>query len=79
MYYPLALASLQVNQEGSNVVTSSPLIREPKSYFGHGVAAAFHPRNEALAEQFNEALREIKEDGTYDELMNKYVDYDIKI
>lgn len=79
MYYPLALSSLRVNQDGSDVVTSSPLIREPKSYFGHGVAAAFHPRNEALAEQFNEALREIKEDGTYDELMNKYMDYDIKI
>ncbi|WP_413229678.1 transporter substrate-binding domain-containing protein [Halomonas sp. SBBP1] len=54
-------------------------MREPKSYFGHGVAAAFHPRNEALAEQFNEALREIKQDGTYDELMHKYVDYNIKI
>ncbi|MBF57168.1 transporter substrate-binding domain-containing protein [Halomonas sp. FeN2] len=79
MYYPLALSSLQVNAEGSGIVTSSPLIREPKSYFGHGVAAAFHPRNEALAEQFNEALREIKQDGTYDELMHKYVDYDIKI
>ncbi|CDG55170.1 MULTISPECIES: transporter substrate-binding domain-containing protein [Halomonadaceae] len=79
MYYPLALSSLQVDQEGSGVVTSSALIRDPKSYFGHGVAAAFHPRNEALAEQFNEALSEIKEDGTYDKLMNKYVDYDIKI
>ena len=79
MYYPLALSSLQVNAEGSGIVTRSPLIREPKSYFGHGVAAAFHPRNEALAEQFNEALREIKQDGTYDELMHKYVDYDIKI
>lgn len=79
MYYPLALSSLQVNAEGSGIVTSSPLIREPKSYFGHGVAAAFNPRNEALAEQFNEALREIKQDGTYDELMHKYVDYDIKI
>jgi len=79
MYYPLALSSLQVNAEGSGIVTSSPLIREPKSYFGHGVAAAFHPRNEALTEQFNEALREIKQDGTYDELMHKYVDYDIKI
>lgn len=79
MYYPLALSSLQVNAEGSGIVTSSPLIREPKSYFGHGVAAAFHPRNEALAEQFNEALREIKQDGTYDELMHKYVDYDINI
>jgi arginine/ornithine transport system substrate-binding protein len=79
MYYPLALSSLQVDADGSGIVTSSSLIREPKSYFGHGVAAAFNPRNEALAEQFNEVLREIKQDGTYDELMNKYVDYDIKI
>lgn len=79
MYYPLALSSLDVDAEDSGFVTSSPLIREPKSYFGHGVAVAFHPRNEALAEQFNEALRQIKQDGTYDELMHKYVDYDIKI
>ncbi|WP_252109613.1 MULTISPECIES: transporter substrate-binding domain-containing protein [unclassified Halomonas] len=79
MYYPLALSSLNVNGDGSEFVTSSDLVREPKSYFGHGVAAAFNRRNEALAEQFNQALREIKEDGTYDELMHKYVDYDIKI
>ncbi|WP_447556492.1 transporter substrate-binding domain-containing protein [Vreelandella sp. EE22] len=79
MYYPLALSTLQVDAEGSGIVTSSPLIREPKRYFGHGVAAAFHPRNEALAEAFNEALREIKQDGTYDEIMNRHVDYDIKI
>ncbi|MDT8896471.1 transporter substrate-binding domain-containing protein [Halomonas sp. I1] len=79
MYYPLALSALDVDAEDSDVVTSSPLIREPKSYFGHGVAVAFHPRNETLAEQFNEALQQIKRDGTYDELMHKYVDYDIKI
>ena len=79
MYYPLALSALDVDAEGSGIVTSSPLIREPKRYFGHGVAVAFHPRDEALAERFNEALREIKQDGTYDELMHKYVDYDIKI
>ncbi|WP_304525744.1 transporter substrate-binding domain-containing protein [Halomonas sp. I5-271120] len=79
MYYPLALSSLDVDAEGSDFVTSSSLIREPNRYFGHGVAVAFHPRNEALADQFNEALREIKQDGTYDELMHKYVDYDIKI
>lgn len=79
MYYPLALANLHVDDPDSGVVTSSPLIREPKSYFGHGVAVAFRKRDEALAEQFNQALREIKEDGTYDKLMKKYVDYDIKI
>lgn len=79
MYYPLALANLQVDEADSEVVVSSELIREPKSYFGHGVAVAFRPRDKELAEQFNQALAEIKEDGTYDELMHKYVDYDIKI
>lgn len=79
MYYPLALANLDVGEPDSQVVTSSPLIREPKSYFGHGVAAAFRKRDGDLAEQFNQALREIKKDGTYDKLMHKYVDYDIKI
>jgi len=79
MYYPLALANLGVDAEDSDVVVSSELIREPKSYFGHGVAVAFRPRDEDLAEQFNAALAEIKADGTYDTLMTKYVDYDIKI
>lgn len=79
MYYPLALSTLGVDQEDSKVVRISPLIREPKEYFGYGVAVAFRPRDEALAAQFNEALEEIKQDGTYDRLMRKYVDYDIKI
>ncbi|WP_227369731.1 transporter substrate-binding domain-containing protein [Halomonas sp. M20] len=79
MYYPLAISSLNINQDDSQVMRISELIREPKEYFGYGVAAAFRPRDKELAEQFNEALREIKNDGTYDTLMHKYVDYDIKI
>ncbi|WP_156498292.1 transporter substrate-binding domain-containing protein, partial [Oleiphilus sp. HI0079] len=32
-----------------------------------------------LAEKFNAALKKLKEDGTYDEIMKKYFAYSIKI
>ena len=47
-------------------------ISEPKEYFGEGFGIAFRQRDEALAEQFNEALAELQEDGTYDEIYARY-------
>ncbi|MCH2157496.1 MAG: transporter substrate-binding domain-containing protein [Oleiphilaceae bacterium] len=46
---------------------------------GEGVGAAFRKRDKDLAEKFNAALKKLKEDGTYDEIMNKYFSYSIKI
>jgi arginine/ornithine transport system substrate-binding protein len=46
---------------------------------GEGVGVAFRKRDEDLANKFNEALRKLKTDGTYDTLMNKYFKYDIKM
>lgn len=46
---------------------------------GQGVGVAMRKRDTELAEQVNAALRVIKEDGTYDTIMQKYFAYDVKI
>lgn len=46
---------------------------------GDGVGVAFRKRDKALAERFNKALKTLKDNGTYDEIMKKYFSYDIKI
>ena len=58
-------------------ITEAP-IREPaighfgSGFEGDGFGIAFRQRDEALAEQFNEALAELQEDGTYDEIYARY-------
>ncbi|WP_447553528.1 transporter substrate-binding domain-containing protein [Vreelandella sp. EE22] len=47
-------------------------ISEPKEYFGDGFGIAFRQRDEALAEKFNDALATLEEDGTYDEIYQRY-------
>lgn len=46
---------------------------------GEGVGVAMRQRDKDLAEKVNAALEKLKNDGTYDEIMNKYFDYDIKM
>jgi arginine/ornithine transport system substrate-binding protein len=46
---------------------------------GQGVGVAMRKRDKELANQINAALRKLKKDGTYDEIMNKYFKYDIKM
>ncbi|MDX1452672.1 MAG: transporter substrate-binding domain-containing protein [Oleiphilaceae bacterium] len=46
---------------------------------GDGVGVAFRKRDKDLAEKFNKALKKLKDDGTYDKIMNKYFKYSIKI
>lgn len=46
---------------------------------GEGVGVAMRKRDKDLAEMINEALATLKEDGTYDEIMEKYFTYDIKM
>lgn len=54
-------------------------VSEPVSIFGEGVGAAFRQDDEELAETFNEGLQRVKDDGTYEEIMNRYFSYDIMI
>ncbi len=46
---------------------------------GEGVGVAMRKRDAKLAEDVNAALKKLKEDGTYDAIMAKYFNYDIKI
>lgn len=46
---------------------------------GEGVGVAIRKRDKDLAEMVNEALATLKEDGTYDTIMDKYFSYDIKM
>ncbi|KJZ14375.1 MULTISPECIES: transporter substrate-binding domain-containing protein [Halomonas] len=79
MDYPIAEAMIDIDTEQSDFVRISDFIKEPETYFGQGVGVAFRKRDRELAERFNEALAELKSDGTYDEIMNEYFSYDVKL
>lgn len=46
---------------------------------GEGVGVAMRKRDTDLAEQVNATLEKLKNDGTYDAIMQKYFSYDIKM
>lgn len=48
------------------------LITGPESIYGPGIGAAFRPRDEALIETFDEAMLELKENGTFERLYQEY-------
>ncbi|SDL26113.1 amino acid ABC transporter substrate-binding protein, PAAT family [Franzmannia pantelleriensis] len=79
MDYPIAEAAIEIDTDGSDFQRISDFIKEPEHIFGQGVGVAFRPRDEALAERFNKALAALKEDGTYDEIMQRYFSYDVKL
>ncbi len=45
--------------------------------FGPGVGVGLRKEDTELAETFNAAIKQIREDGTYDEISAKYFDFDI--
>ncbi|TDX31713.1 amino acid ABC transporter substrate-binding protein (PAAT family) [Modicisalibacter xianhensis] len=69
--FPVGKSTLLDSEDGNYKVVGS-MITEPKSYFGDGFGIAFRKRDEDLASKFNEALATLKENGTYDEIFNKY-------
>lgn len=79
MDYPIAEAAIEIDTPESEFQRISDFIKEPEHIFGKGVGVAFRPRDEALAERFNKALSELKENGTYDEIMNRYFKYDVRL
>lgn len=46
---------------------------------GQGVGVAMRKRDKDLAAKVNAALKKLKKDGTYDTIMDKYFNYDIKM
>lgn len=73
---PVGIEMLEGNDEISQV---GEFVKEPTRIFGEGVGAAFRKRDTALEEQVSAALEQLKNDGTYDTIMQKYFDIDIKL
>ncbi|WP_251977723.1 ABC transporter substrate-binding protein [Salinicola avicenniae] len=69
--FPVGKSTLLDSEDG-NYVTVGDMISEPAEYFGEGFGIAFRQRDEDLAERFNEALATLQENGTYDEIYEKY-------
>lgn len=71
--FPVGKSTLLESEEGDYIVVGD-MLTEPKEYFGDGFGIAFRQRDEALAEQFNEALETLRDNGTYDEIYARYFD-----
>ncbi|RKR07529.1 amino acid ABC transporter substrate-binding protein (PAAT family) [Kushneria sinocarnis] len=74
---PIALENIDFRGDDAPFRQLGPAIREPTSIFGRGAAMAFRPRDRGLAVKFNQAIRDIYADGTFDRLMHRYFDYDL--
>lgn len=53
-----------------------PDYSEPK-YFGDGAGIAIRKQDEDLVKKFNNAIKAIRSNGTYDRIAKKYFDFDI--
>ncbi|GEN24823.1 ABC transporter substrate-binding protein [Halomonas cupida] len=69
--YPVGKSTLLDSDSGEYKVVGEQ-ITEPKEYFGDGFGIAFRQRDQDLADAFNQALAALKENGTYDEIFNRY-------
>ncbi|MBE8182936.1 MAG: transporter substrate-binding domain-containing protein [Candidatus Portiera sp.] len=61
---------------GSGFATVGPDITDPE-WFGDGIGIALRKGDDELREEFNDAIEELIEDGTYEKINNKYFSYDI--
>jgi arginine/ornithine transport system substrate-binding protein len=74
-----APVGLEMLGEGSDIVQVGEFVKEPVRIFGEGVGAAFRKRDTDLEDKVSAALEKVKASGKYDEIMNKYFDFDIKL
>lgn len=71
MDFPVGLEAIVDQTEGFNAVGENVQL-------GTGVGVALRKRDRDLTAIFDKALDEVKTNGTYDAIMNKYFDYNIK-
>ncbi|SEL69303.1 transporter substrate-binding domain-containing protein [Halomonas daqiaonensis] len=69
--FPIGKSTLLESEAGDYKLVGEK-ITEPKEYFGEGFGIAFRQRDQKLAEAFNEALATLQDNGTYDEIFEKY-------
>lgn len=71
----LAFADFLDSPEGADFEIKGTLSDE--AIFGLGVGAGIRKEDSALVEKFNAAIKQIREDGTYEKISAKYFDFDI--
>ncbi|MDZ7851214.1 MAG: transporter substrate-binding domain-containing protein [Halomonas sp.] len=69
--FPIGKSTL-IDSEAGNYKLVGEKITEPKKYFGEGFGIAFRQRDQELAEAFNAALKTLQDNGTYEEIHEKY-------
>jgi len=74
-----APVGIEMLGEGSDIVQVGEFVKEPVRIFGEGAGAAFRKRDKDLEAAVTKALDKLKSDGTYDEIMNRYFSFDIKL
>lgn len=68
--FPLAQDTLLGDDRFQRV---GELVTGPESIYGPGIGAAFRPRDAELVASFNAAMAELKQDGTFAALHEKYL------
>lgn len=71
----LAFADFLASDAGQAFEIKASLSDE--KIFGPGVGAGIRKEDAELVEKFNAAIKQIREDGTYEEISKKYFDFDI--
>lgn len=71
----LAMSDFLDSPEGQSFELKANLTDD--AIFGPGVGAGIRKGDTELVEKFNAAIKQIREDGTYDEISAKYFDFDI--
>ncbi|MFA0568952.1 ABC transporter substrate-binding protein [Vibrio gallaecicus] len=71
----LSLAFLD-KKEGAGFEFKGKAVTD-KAYIGEGTALALRLQDKKLAKQFNQAIEEIRANGTYDKIAAKYFTFDI--
>ncbi|MDN6298014.1 MAG: transporter substrate-binding domain-containing protein [Halomonas sp.] len=71
--YPVGQSTL-LESDNRDYKVIGDMITEPKQYFGDGFGMAFRKRDKDLAEQFNQALETLRNNGTYDDIKARYFD-----
>ena len=67
---------LLAKEGGDKFAFIGPKLNDPK-WFGEGAGIAIRKRDQDLAEQFNAAIKEIRANGTYKTIQDKYFDFDV--
>lgn len=74
--YPTGQSSLLEASPGRFKLVGDKI--QDEHYFNDGFGIAFRKRDQTLAERFNQALVELKKNGTYQSLVEKYFSEDAK-